>query len=116
MNGYCTRANALGTLYGAIALGLHIWSRYTSWWWYDNLAHFAAGLSLGSLIATDESATGQDLVAVAGLTFAWEVAEYATGTYPWDGTLPQRAAAEETILDSLLVGIGAWLASRWAKR
>jgi hypothetical protein len=108
------RSTLLGVLYGAITVGLHIWGRYKSWPWYDNLAHLSAGLSLGSLAATDDSPLGQDLAIVAGLTLVWEVAEYITGTYPW-GELPDRASAEETLLDSLLVLLGAAAAAKWAK-
>jgi hypothetical protein len=111
-----TRNRLLGALYGALALGLHLWGRYTSWWWYDNVAHCAAGLSLGSLVADADSPLGQDLAFVAGLTLVWEVLEFVTSTYPWDGNLPDRAAAEETLLDTLLVLLGALLGARWAKR
>lgn len=115
MKEYVTRENTTGLLYGLVTVGMQIWGRYKSWWWYDNVAHFSAGLSLGSLVATEDSSTEQDIAIVLALTFIWEVFEFVTNTYPWDGSLPERAAAEETILDSLLVTIGAWLASKWSK-
>jgi len=109
-----SRSTLVGVLYGAIALGLHVWERYTDWWWYDNLAHLSAGVALGGLVGTDDSSLVEDLLIVGGLTIVWEAAEFATGTYPW-GELPDRAAAEETLLDSLLVAIGALIAAREAK-
>jgi hypothetical protein len=105
-----SRSTLVGVLYGVIAIGLHVWGRYKDWWWYDNLAHLAAGISLGGLIASEDSPLGQDLLLVGALTALWEAAEYVTGTYPW-GELPDRAAAEETLLDSLLVAIGAAVAA-----
>jgi len=105
-----SRSTLVGVLYGAIAIGLHLWGRYRDWWWYDNLAHLAAGISLGGLITSEGSPLGQDLLLVGALTALWEAAEYMTGTYPW-GALPDRAAAEETLLDSLLVLLGAAVAA-----
>lgn len=111
------RPTATGLLYGGLALALHVWGRYRDWWWFDNLAHLSAGLSLGSLVAGDDSPVGQDLALVAGVTLAWELGEFVTDTYPWsEGGLPDRAAAEETLLDSLLVAIGALAGAKWAKR
>jgi len=115
MTEYLTRSNAVGLLYGGFAVGLHIWSRYRDWWWYDNVAHLSAGISLGSLVATEGSSLLQDLLAVAGLSASWELAEYLSGTYPW-GDLPDRAAAEETLLDTVLVLLGAYIAARGVDR
>jgi len=114
MTNLATRSTAVGLLYGAITIGLHLWGRYRDWWWFDNLAHLAAGISLGGLIASEDSPLGQDFQLVVGFIIVWEAAEYVTGTYPW-GDLPDQAAAEETLLDSLLVAIGALIAAREAK-
>jgi hypothetical protein len=103
------RSTAIGLLYGSITLGLAVWKRYRSWWWYDNLAHFAAGISLAGLVTGEDSTTTEDALLVGGLTAAWEIVEFAHNTYPWDGSLPDRVAAEDTMLDSLLVALGAWL-------
>jgi hypothetical protein len=113
-----TRDTVLGLLAGVIAVALAAWNQYRRWWWYDNLAHLAAGVSLGSLIAREDSPIGQDLAIVACLTLAWELFEYGTRVHPWgrpDG-LPRDAAIEDTVLDSLLVAIGAARAARWVKR
>jgi len=104
-----TRSNVIGVLYGLLALALHLWGRYRNWWWYDNVAHAAAGISLGSLVASDESSPTQDGLLVGGITAAWEITEYFHGAYPW-GELPDRAAAEDTVLDSILVAVGALIA------
>jgi hypothetical protein len=101
------RSTAIGVLYGTITLGLAVWRRYRDWWWYDNLAHFAAGISLAGLVTSAESTTTEDALLVGGLTVAWEIVEFWHDTYPWDGSLPDRVAAEDTMLDSLLVALGA---------
>ena len=103
------RSTAIGLLYGGLTLGLAVWKRYRDWWWYDNLAHLAGGVALAGLIRSEESTKAEDWLLVGGLTLAWEVVEFWHDTYPWDGTLPKRAAAEDTALDSLLVALGAYL-------
>jgi len=110
-----SRSTLNGLLYGLIALTLHWWGQYKSWWWYDNAAHLSAGIALGGLLASEESSPVEDLLTVVGLSFVWELAEYGTGTYPW-GSLPDRAAAEETTLDVLLVVFGASVSIREARQ
>lgn len=105
------RTTLTGLLYGGITIFLQLLGKYKSWWWYDNLAHFSAGVGLGGVITTDDSTLTQDLLAVLGLSIVWEFFEFLTNTYPW-GDLPNRAAAEETILDTILVMFGAWLISK----
>lgn len=100
---------ALSVIYGIIAISLGIWKRYTDWWWYDNLAHFSSGVCLGALVSVRESNPVQDLMMVSGLAVLWEIAEYLHGAYPWQSDLPQRAAAEDTLLDTILVLLGAAL-------
>jgi hypothetical protein len=115
MSNLTTRSTAIGVLYGLLALALHAWGKYRSWWWFDNAAHLFAGISLGSLITTEDSSATQDALLVAGLTAGWELAEYWHGAYPWgDSDLPDRAAAEDTVLDTILVAIGAAIAIRGA--
>jgi hypothetical protein len=103
------RSTAIGLLYGTLTLGLAAWKRYRSWWWYDNLAHFTGGVALAGLVTDENSTTTEDALLVGGLTVAWEIVEFAHGTYPWDGSLPSRVGAEDTVLDSLLVALGAYL-------
>lgn len=101
-----------GLVYGGIALWLHLWGRYRSWWWYDNVAHLSAGISLGSLYSAAGTDRTQTLLATVGVTVAWEIVEYLHGAYPWgEDDLPDRAAAEDTLLDSILVMLGVWLAT-----
>lgn len=112
-----TRSNALGVLSGASCVALAVWSRYEDWWWYDNLAHLLGGVSLASLVADEDSPLGQDLAIVGCLTLAWEIFEYGKQVHPWGGdrALPDEAAAEDTVLDTLLVALGAYNAAKWAK-
>lgn len=108
------RSTVLGLLSGALCVALAVWGRYADWWWYDNLAHLLGGLALGSLVGRSDTAIGQDLAIVGCLTAGWEAFEYRKGVYPWDGTLPKRAVGEDTVLDTLLVAIGAYAGARWA--
>lgn len=110
-----SRSNALAVLAGAFAGALHVWGRYRDWWWYDNLAHACAGLALGSAIGTTDSDRGQDMAFVALLTTAWEAFEHWHGVRPWAGGKTSDSAAEDTVLDTILVLACAWLGSTWSK-
>lgn len=111
MSSRTERSTVIGVLYGLLVLALHAWGKYRSWWWFDNTAHLFAGISLGSLITTEDSSPTQDALLVGGLTAGWELAEYWHGAYPWgDNDLPDRVAAEDTVLDTILVAIGAAIA------
>lgn len=112
---FTTRSNALGVLAGTLSATLGAWGRYRDWWWYDNLAHGLAGLSLGSLVATRDSPVGQDLAIVGCLTLAWELHEYHGGIRPWTDSGRSDRAAEDTLLDSILVVGAAYAAAKWAK-
>lgn len=118
---FLSRSNLLGLLSGAIVLGLARWGAYAAWWWYDNLAHLLGGLALGSLVASRQSPLGQDLAIVLSLSLIWEVFEYRERVFPWGETpdetrdVPDAAAAEDTLLDTILVTFGAYLGARWAK-
>lgn len=103
-----SRTNAIGVLAGAIVLVGNWLGWYRSWWWFDNALHFLGGVALGGLISSRESSLRLDLGLVLLLGVAWELIEYHEGVYPWDGSVPPRAAAEDTILDMMLVAGGAY--------
>jgi hypothetical protein len=111
-----TRSNALGGLAGLIAALLGAWGKYRSWWWYDNVAHLVAGVSLGSLVAAEDSSLAQDLAIVLGIAVCWEGFECAREIRPWAGETSDDVAAEDTLLDTLLVMLGAAFGAREASR
>lgn len=105
-----SRSNALAALTGGLAVAMAVWGKYREWYWYDNLAHLSGGVSLGAAVTSRQSNRFQDLAIVTCLMLGWELFEYRRRIYPHDGTLPKRVAAEDTLLDSVLVLLGAWFA------
>lgn len=110
-----TRNNLLGVLFGLLAVVLGYWGRYKSWFWYDNLAHLSAGLSLGAFASSKNSKPEQDVLIVLAINIMWELHEYQADIYPWDESVPKEVAAEDTILDTLLVIGAAYYASKASK-
>jgi hypothetical protein len=108
----------LGTLAGAVTLALELCGKYRDWWWYDNVAHLSAGVAFGSLLSTDNSTIGQDIGVGVALSVLWELGEYVTDVRPWDDSVDPDSdwPAEDTVLDTLLVLLGTWWASRERRR
>lgn len=102
-----TRSNLLGLLTGILAVALGRWGKYKDWWWYDNLNHLVAGVSLAALFDSEDASRRHVLGIVLSINLMWELFEYYKNVYPWDGSVEKKAAAEDTLLDGLLVYIGA---------
>jgi len=100
---------------GVCTVILHVLGRYRHYWWWDNAAHFGAGVTIGGLITTDESSTVRDVGVFLGVAFLWELFEWCHGVWPWMSGSSDRAI-EDTLLDTLVGAIGAWLASEVPNR
>ena len=109
---YLTRTNAIAVLAGSILLAMNQLGWYRRWWWYDNVAHLLGGLAIGAFLESEDSTIGVNLTLTLLLALAWELLEYHEGVYPWDGSLEQRAAAEDTVLDTVLVAGAAYAVAR----
>jgi hypothetical protein len=106
-----TKSNLLAALAAAI-LAVGQWmDGYSDWWWFDNAMHFTGGVAAGSAIVGRDSSIVQDMAVVFCIATIWELIEYHKGIKPWDG-MSNRAAAEDTLLDTLLVMMGAYWAAR----
>ncbi len=104
---------ALGILALVLTVALELCGKYRDWWWYDNVAHLGAGVAFGSLLPTDESTIGQDLGVAVVLSVLWELGEYIFDVRPWNDAHEREGdwAAEDTVLDTLLVLLGTWWAA-----
>ncbi|MFT4881274.1 MAG: hypothetical protein ACI9CA_001691 [Natronomonas sp.] len=113
-----SQGRALGILALTLTVALDLCGKYRDWWWYDNVAHLSAGVAFGSLLSTDESTTGQDLGVAVGLSVLWELGEYIADVRPWNDAHEREGdwAAEDTVLDTLLVLLGTWWAAGEGRR
>ena len=104
----------IGTLAGLVSLALNHIGDYREFWWYDNLAHFTAGVAIGSavrLLPRSRSARDTSIISL-GISTLWELAEYEHGAWPYEPDEPRDRKAEDAILDTILVMAGAWIAAR----
>lgn len=115
-NQYVTRSNALGVLTGLIVVAAQRIGGYDAWWYFDDALHFAAGVSLGSIVATRSSRWWHDLALVTAISVLWEMFEYMANINPWDGSKSKDAAASDTAFDAVLVSCGAYIGIRGAKQ
>lgn len=108
-----TRSNILGLLSLSLVGVMQVWGAYRKHWWFDNVAHFLGGFGIGA-IASD--GVEDDEMFAVGLAMSmagfWEVFEYLKGIRPWSGEKTVDEAAEDTLLDTILVAFGAWLAQK----
>lgn len=84
--------------------------KFEDHWWWDNVAHFCGGLSVGTVL---HEATDDDTGALAGfllVTTLWEAFEYSVGERPWDGSMCWDHAMEDTVLDTVMGFLGAYVA------
>ena len=104
----------IGTLAGLVSLALNHIGKYRDHWWWDNLAHFSAGVSIGSairLLPRSRSARDTSIISL-GISILWELAEREHGAWPYVKAAPPDKKAEDAILDTILVMAGAWIAAR----
>lgn len=98
-----SQERVLGFLTLVIAITFHVAGKYRDWWWYDNVAHLSAGITIGSTLSTDASTTGQDIAVGTAISLLWEFSEYMADVRPWDDSIDPDSdwAAEDTVLDTV---------------
>lgn len=120
MCGYLSRGSAphmawiIGTLAGLVSLALNHIGEYRDHWWWDNLAHFSAGVAIGSavrLLPRSRSPRDTSIISL-GISTLWELAEAEHGAWPYEPGVSHDKQAEDAILDTILVMAGAWIAAR----
>lgn len=110
-----SRSNVLGSLAAVLVGGMHIWGAYERYFWFDNIAHVLGGVMVGGFLYDDDARASYVLGATLGVAALWEGFEAVRGVRPWAGEKSYDDAAEDTILDTLLVLFGAayaYVASR----
>jgi hypothetical protein len=104
----------IGLLAGLVSLALNHIGDYREFWWWDNLAHFTAGVSIGMmvrLLPRKRSPRDTSIISL-GISTLWELAEREHGAWPYVSAAPPDKKAEDAILDTILVMAGAWIAAR----
>lgn len=91
---------------------------YDQHWWWDNVSHYLAGYAIGkffSVFTDDErKILGGFVITATG----WEIFEYLSGERPWhtdengETAWSFDHAAEDTILDTIVGVVGAYIATR----
>jgi hypothetical protein len=80
---------------------------YGRYWWWDNLAHLLAGVSLGGFATAHPFPVVRPLVVAAVAVLIWESFEFAWGIWPWVEHTGLAKKWNDTLLDSYLVLNGA---------
>lgn len=101
------RIRLLGIIAGLYSLGMGVLGYYQRWWWYDNLAHLLAGISLGGLLTSEDNPGIIDMGIVLTIAIAWELFEHRLSVFPWKKGVPKDYQKEDTLLDIILVMLGA---------
>jgi len=108
-----TRSNLIGAIAGAILAGLHFRAKsYRRYFWFDNVAHFIGGVAVGGFASRPDSTVPFDLSVALGASALWELAEYEFGVFPFGGKTSEDYAAEDTVLDTIMVLLGAFIVAR----
>jgi hypothetical protein len=104
----------IGFLAGLISLVLNLVGKYRDYWWWDNLAHYTAGIAIGSTCRQlPRSRSPRDAALISlGISTLWEIAEFEHGAWPYGSDEPRDRQAEDVLLDTILVMAGAWIAAR----
>jgi len=71
---------------------------------------------VSALVAGEESSRAMDLSITIGVATLWEGLEAYHGVSPWAGDSDYDEAVEDTILDTVMVFLGALLASEATKQ
>lgn len=104
----------IGLLSGLVSLGLHHVQKYRQFWWWDNVAHFHAGVFIGAAsrqLPRPRSPRDAAIIAVL-ISILWEASEYVHGAWPYkQEDVGDDQRAEDTILDTILVALGAAFAA-----
>lgn len=104
----------IGLLSGLVSAVLHHIGEYRQHWWWDNAAHFAAGVSLGAAVRLlPRQRSPRRTAIIASLVAAiWELFEYRQAMWPYKHPdVDSDRVAEDTILDTVVVAAGAALAA-----
>lgn len=86
--------------------------KFEDHWWYDNVAHLAGGVSVGTAVHNFTGDIKQSLVSFLLIATVWEIFEYLVGERPWDGSMCWDHAMEDTVLDTVMGLIGVYIAAK----
>jgi len=103
-----------GLLAGIASFSLHLIGEYRQFWWWDNLSHFTAGISIGSAACLLPGFTSPKEATVIGLLISvpFELGEFSVGAWPYkDKSVGEDQVAEDVLLDVILVAAGSALAA-----
>lgn len=93
------------------ALDLETTDRYEAHARWDDAAHLLAGYSLGVALSIDGADRPTVCRRFLAVTSAWELFEYAIGERPWDGSCSTAGAVVDTVADTVMGTVGAWIAA-----
>lgn len=93
------------------ALDLDTTDRYDQHARWDDACHLLAGYAVGVALSIDGADRPTICRRFLAVTSAWELFEYAIGERPWDGSCSTRGAVIDTVADTVMGTVGAWLAA-----
>lgn len=110
---FLSPSNFIAAIAAGILGAMQLWGAYREYWWFDNVAHFLGGVALGGFLTSEDRGTIETVGLSLGVSTLWEIFEFQQGIRPFTPDTPTDTMAEDTLLDKIMLGAGAYLMARW---